>query len=163
MVDPKRKKTSVKKDEDSDFNVRDYLQLSFELINTKLLSIDEKATKTEASVQGVIRTINQMQVIDAGHFANCPNTTSLLELDKKLDKEIQNLDQRISEFEFFKKYWKLFAIAGALFVCGLIITGYMTISSFEKEIKSKTNQHESIPPKKLSEPSNSTADSYIVH
>lgn len=138
-----------------DIDVRDYLRLSFELVNNKLSSIDDKATKTENSVQGVIRTINQMQILDAGHFTSCPNTVSFAVLDKRLDKEIQIIEAKFSEFEFMKRYWKVFAITAAVFVCALLITGYVAFGRIEEIIvnaKNKPTTEYEIPAKQFPQP-----------
>lgn len=153
--------------EPTEFNVRDYLKLSFDLVNLKLASIDDKATKTEASVQGVIRTINQMQVIDAGHFSNCPNTIALTALSTKIDKEIQLLDVRLSEFEFLKKYWKIFAVSAAVTICGMLIIGYMAFAKIEETLinvkKDAKNKENGLLEEKLSVNDRTSTSTYIVH
>lgn len=161
--------TVTKKDtgEPSEFNVRDYLRLSFDLVNSKLSAIDEKATKTEASVQGVIRTINQMQVLDAGHYTNCPNTINVSTLDKKIDMEVQNINKKIYKYEFMLTYWRVFAISGAVTVVALIISGFFAFQKLndilinsEKNAKNRTSDE--IHKSSIPIPDNSTSSNYFV-
>ena len=160
-------KSNSTTDSSNIFDIKDYLKLSFDLINNKLASIDEKSTKTEVGLQGVIRTINQMQITDAGHFSGCPNTISVAILDKRIDKEIQIIDKKISKYEFIITYWKVFVVTGAITIVGLIFSGYFAfqkineiLNNTDQNVKNKKNE---LYKEKLPAPSNSVTDSYFIY
>lgn len=139
-----------------EFNIKDYLHLSFDMIHSELKSIKEKTDKTDASVQGIIRTINQMQLTDATHYQECPNTSKMRMIEKEL-----------SEYEFIKKYWKVFAISGVLTII-LAIYQYMNaIAKINEYIKQKENSkniiNENISSKKLNQLDNITTYQYPIH
>lgn len=160
---------TVKKDtgeSDNLFNAKDYLKLSFELVNNKLSSIDDKATKTEAGLQGVIRTINQMQLINAGHYSDCPNTEDLTLLEKRIDKEMIIIDKKIAKYEFMITYWRVFAISGAITVIGLIFSGYVAFAKIDEilnntEHNAKSRQNELFE-KSIPIPNNPISSSHTI-
>lgn len=96
-----------------------YLETQFQNIHGSLNRVEEYSKKNENAIQGVIRTINQMQLVETLHFTECPNTA-----------EIATVKATLSEFLFFKKYYKVFLTSAIVLSLGLILGGYKVWQEF---------------------------------
>lgn len=104
-----------------------YLETEFNGIHEKIRDLKVQSEKTDASVQGVIRTINQMQLVNVSHYQECPNT-----------KDMETVKRRMLEISFYERHWKTFAIAGAVFIFSALIAGYEAVSTIS-DLKIKYN------------------------
>jgi hypothetical protein len=152
---------STKSNSIDEFTFREYLKLSLDSMHEKLQVIDSKTEKTDASLQGVIRTINQMELINATHHQTCPNTKAITVLEKQVVQNMVDINTKLSEYAFFKKYWKVFLFAAILSGIGLIygVEGFLT--RLDTIISKKTNNE--LPKDKLPTSNNTSASSYIIH
>jgi len=96
-----------------------YLETEFRNINVSLNRVEDYSIKNENSIQGVIRTMNQMQLVETLHFAECPNTV-----------EIANVKATLSEFLFFKKYYKVFLTSAIVMSVAMVFGGYKVWQEF---------------------------------
>lgn len=92
--------------------LRLYLENEFKNVHISLNRIEEHSKKNEESIQGVIRTINRMQLIAPTHYTECPNTL-----------EIQKVTLTLSEFLFFKKYYRVFLTFALAVSLGMGLSG----------------------------------------
>jgi hypothetical protein len=83
--------------------------------------IENQTIKTNGAVAAHAEKIHQLQLTNAGHIANCPQTDRIEKLDNKFMELIQKIDNLLLPVKFFIEYpWFISVGIGAV-VIGIIV------------------------------------------
>lgn len=98
----------------------EYLEEKFKSVHKRMDDIDKDNEGIGLSVQHLSQSVESMQISESRHFQNCPNTAEILILKDKL-----------SEFLFFKKYWKVFALSAAITIFAMLFSAMKTWQEYQ--------------------------------
>ena len=119
---------SVEKTE-KDFFMK-YLDQRFDNLHLQLNTIDKKQSETDISVKGLTNIIDTIKLQYENKFTYCANSSELKELNKRVD-----------EVYFIKKYYKPFLVTAAVSIGIMFYTvteGYFKLRGYLVEKSSIT-------------------------
>lgn len=98
-----------------------WLNAEFKSISKQLDTIKEQTGKTEHKLNEIEKAVQELKLSENSHFEKCP-----------IRKEVETLKMELQEYEFIRKYYRVFMIAFAVAVAGMVYTAW-TISASIKD------------------------------
>lgn len=127
-------------------NVHKTMNQHHEIIQLQMRTITEKIDKSDAEAKTMGGLIDTLVKDSLRHHASCPNTKEIVKLHEKIDQNKDELDEKLLEVNFVRKFPK-FIIAGlAVAVLVILFTVYEAVMSYN-EIINRVQSSQQIQPK----------------
>lgn len=104
---------------------REYLELKFTSLQGTVADIKDQQNNLELKINVLAHTINNLQLADAKHYSDCPNTDELRELKKNIE-----------EFNGYKRLWKPLLIAAVVIVVITALGIIETVTKIQNNVNS---------------------------
>ena len=98
----------------------EYLEEKFISVHKRMDDIDKDNENINVSLRNISHSVENIQLSESKHYLTCPNTG-----------ELEILKQKVSEFLFIKKYWKVFAISLALTLFTMFYTALKQLQEYQ--------------------------------
>ena len=117
-------------EEMSETDFRFYLDSILKGINNQFNSFTKQQDRIEKKVDDICKTIETMQNQIAKQYDNCQNTVDVRELKElvptkdeaeKADEDYEIVKKKVEKHDTIFGNWKLYLIAGAVFLAGAMI------------------------------------------